>query len=160
MNRKKVIKTLKFCVIGLVLLTVVLFALSLFTLINGLMGAVAAGTFGLDMNKNEPPGDWVLKLSANPRNNGILGEKLFFSVGVRDANGEYIVVNSTSVSIAPGEQRPFSLTLTVPYEDVLKYNFNSTEGADVEFELLFGIRTLGDLVGFSQTMRIAGDATL
>jgi len=83
-----------------------------------------------------------------------LGEKLSFSIGLRDANDKYIVVNSTAFSIAPGEKKPFTLTLTLPYETVQKYNLNETQTANVTFELLFGIRTLGDLVGFQQTMRI------
>jgi hypothetical protein len=124
------------------------------------LGAISSGTFGLDLERNEPPADWVLRLNASPRNNGILGERLFLSVGILDANGKYIAVNSTSVNIAPGAQSPFSLTLTIPYETIQRYNLNATQGAEVTFELLFGIRTLGDLVGFQQTMRIAGNATL
>jgi len=160
MDRKKVIRILRFCIIGLVLLTVILFALGLYTLFTGLVGAISSDTFGLDLDKDGPSGDWSLKLNANPRNNGILGERLALSIGILDANGHYIVVNSTSVSIAPGEQRAFSLTLTIPYETVQKYNLNATQGADVVFELLFGIRTLGDLIGLQQTMRIAGSASL
>jgi len=160
MDRRKVIRILRFCVIGLVLLTVILFALGLYTLFSGLLGAVSSDTFGLDLDKDRPSGNWVLRLNANPRNNGILGERLSLGIGILDANGQYIVVNSTSVSIAPGEQRSFSLTLTIPYETVQKYNLDATQGADVVFELLFGIRTLGDLVGFQQTMRIAGSASL
>ena len=154
MNRTKVIRLLKFCVIGLIVLTVVLFALSFYSLISGLTGAISEGTFSLDLDKDNPAGDWVLKLTANPRNGGIMGEKLSMSIGLLDSSNEYVVVNSTVVSIAPGEQKPFSLTLTVPYETVKEYNLNGTEPADVTFELLFGIRTLGDLVGFQQTMRI------
>jgi hypothetical protein len=160
MDRKKVARMLKFCIIGLVLLTIVLFALGLYTLFTGLLGAISSGTFGLNLDKNAPSGDWVLTLNATPRNNGILGERLFLSVGLLDANGAYIIVNSTSVNIASGTQSPFSLTLTIPYETVQRYNLNASEGADVVFELLFGIHTLGDLVGFQQTMRIAGNVTL
>jgi hypothetical protein len=160
MDRKKVIRALRFCIIGLVLLTIVLFALGLYTLFTGLFGAISSDTFGLDLDRNTPSGDWVLRLNASPRNNGILEERLFLSVGILDANGEYIAVNSTSVNIAPGAQNPFSLALTIPYATVQRYNLNATQGADVLFELLFGIRTLGNLVGFQQTMRIAGNATL
>ncbi|HLE74741.1 MAG TPA: hypothetical protein VI864_01675 [Candidatus Bathyarchaeia archaeon] len=160
MDRRKVIRILKFFIIGLVLLTIVLFGLGVYTLFSGLMGAVSSDTFGLDLDQSAPSGDWVLRLNASPRNNGILEERLFLSIGLLDANGEYIAVNSTSVNIAPGAQSPFSLTLTIPYATVQRYNLNATQGADVVFELLFGIRTLGDLVGFQQTMRIAGNATL
>ncbi len=160
MDRRKVIRVLKFCVIGLVLLTVILFSLGLYTLFSGLVGAISGGSFKLDLDKDGPGGDWSLKFDANPKNNGILGENLFLSIGIRDSNGSYITVNSTSVDIAPGGQSPFTLTLTIPYETVQKYNLNATQGADVVFELLFGIRTLGGLVGFQQTMRISGEPSL
>ena len=145
---------LKFCFIGLVVLTIVLLGLSLYTVINGLIGAISGDTFKLELDKDNPGGDWILRFDGNPRNSGILGEKFSFSIGLLDANDKYIVVNSTAFSIAPGEKKPFTLTLTLPYETVQKYNLNETQTANVTFELLFGIRTLGDLVGFQQTMRI------
>jgi len=160
MDRKKVIPVLRFCVIGLVLLTIILFALGLYTLFSGLTSAISGNSLKLDLDKDAAGGDWSLKLNANPKNNGILGETLFLSIGIQDSEGEYITVNSTSVDIAPGGQSSFALTLTIPYETVEKYNLNATQGADVMFELLFGIRTLGGLVGFQQTMRISGEPSL
>src|SRR3989337_3975057 len=154
LERRKVIRILKFCIIGLLVLTVVLFVLSLYSVINGLVGAISGDTFKLELDKDTPGGDWILRFDGNPRNSGILGEKFSVSIGLLDANDKYIVVNSTAFSIAPGEKKPFTLTLTLPYETVQKYNLNETQTADVTFELLFGIRTLGDLVGFQQTMRI------
>ncbi len=159
MERKKVVKALRFCVIGLVLLTIVLFILSLYTLFSGLVGAISGDTLGLELNKNTPTGDWELTLEANPRNNGVLGLRLFINLGILNSSGEYIVVNSTSVYIAPGGQSPFSLTLTIPYEVVQKY-LEGEQGAPVVFEMMFGIRTLGDLVGFTQIMRIVGEVKL
>ncbi len=156
--RKKVIRALKICIIGLALLTVVLFALSLQTLFAGLLGAVSQGALTLEANSDEATGDFSLKLNANPQNNGILGERLFLSIGLLDAEGKYVAVNSTSVGIAPGELKPFSLILTVPHETAQKYNINTTKSQDtpIVFELLFGVSTLGDLVGLHQTMHIAG----
>ena len=160
MERKNVVKALRFCIIGLVLLTIVLFTVSLYTLFTGLLGAVSGDTFGLKLNKNTPTGDWELTFEANPRNNGVLGVRLFIHLGIRNSSGEYIAVNSTSVYIAPGGQSPFSLTLTIPYEVVQKYSLAGEQGARVVFEMMFGIRTLGDLVGFTQIMRIAGEVRL
>ena len=160
MNRKKVVKALRFCIIGLVLLTIVLFVLGLYSLFSGLVGAVSGDTFGLKLNKNDPPGDWSLTLNANPRNNGVLGVRLSIHLGILNSSGEYIAANSTSVYIAPGGQSPFSLILTIPYEYVQQYNLTGEQGAPVVFEMVFGIRTLADLVGFTQTMKIAGEAGL
>src|SRR3989304_7349932 len=118
LERRKVIRMLKLCVIGLVVLTIVLLGLSLYTLINGLIGAISGDTFKLELDKDNPAGDWILRFNGNPRNSGILGEKLSFSIGLLDTNEKYIAMNSTEVSIAPGETKPFALTLTVPYETV------------------------------------------
>lgn len=160
MQRKAVVKALKFCIIGLVLLTIILFVLGVHTLFTGLMGAISGNTFHLKLNKNDPPNDWSLTFDASPRNNGFLGISLFIRIGILNSTGQYIAVNSTSVYVAPGGQSPFSLVLTIPYEEVQKYNFTEEQGAPVVFEMMFGIRTLGDLVGFTQTMRIPGEAKL
>jgi hypothetical protein len=155
MQHKKVIRTLRFSVIALIVATVILFALSLHTLIYGLIGAISDNALNLELNKDAPEGDWLMMLTGNPKNNGFLSERLSFSIGLRDANNNgYIVTNSTVVTIAPGEQKFFSLTLTIPFETVQRYNLNETQSSNVDFELLFGIYTLGDFVGFQQTMII------
>src|SRR3972149_3026103 len=101
LERRKVIRVLRFCVIGLVVLTIVLFILSLYTVINGLIGAISGDTFKLELDKDNPAGDWILRFNGNPGNSGIIGEKLSLSIGLRDTNDKYIVANSTEVSIAP-----------------------------------------------------------
>src|SRR3972149_10483785 len=101
LERRKVTRALKFCIIGLVVLTIVLLVLSLYTVINGLVGAISGDTFKLELDKDNPAGDWILTFNGNPRNSGILGEKLSLSIGLRDTNDKYIVANSTEVSIAP-----------------------------------------------------------
>jgi hypothetical protein len=159
MERKKAIKALRFSVIGLVSLTILLFILSIYTLFSGLAGAVSGDTFGLKLNKSVD--NWTLVLNANPRNTGIISMRIFIQLGILDQQGNYIAKNSRSMNIEPGEQSPFSLNLTIPYEDVQKYHLEDEQNADAVFEMLFGIYTLGNLVGFSQTMRIAaGGATL
>src|SRR3990170_9143380 len=116
LERRKIIRVLKFCVIGLLVLTIVLLVLSLYSVINGLVGAISGDTFKLDLDKDNPGGDWILRFNGNPHNSGILGEKLSFSIGLLDPSDHYITMNSTEVSIAPGERKPFALTLTIPYE--------------------------------------------
>ena len=156
MNNKKIIRILKFTIIGLIIFTVILFALSMQTVIAGLTGAVGGDSFKVELDNDNPSGEWVIKFRANPVNNGLLGEKLSLSLGVVDPNGEYLAVNATSIGLAPGERKSFDLTLTIPLETVQKYNLNATETQDVKLELLFGIHTLGDTVGLQQTMRVGG----
>lgn len=161
MQKKKIIRLLKFTLIALIILTVVLLPLSIYVLISGLSGAISGGDGGgLNLNKDTPNGDWILTYNSNLRNTAFLGEKLSFGIGLIDPTGNYITVNSTAVDIAPGEQKPLLLTLTVPYAQVQKYNLNDTQATGVIFELKFGISTLGNLVGFSQTLQIpAGNST-
>jgi hypothetical protein len=160
MERKKAIKILRYCIIGLVLLTVALFIISLYSLIIGLSSAISGGGIsGLKLNKDNPNGDWTLTLNANPRNNGILAERIFLQLGLLNSNGEYIVRNSTSVYIEAGGQKPFTLVLTIPHEVVQEY-LSSGQEANVTFELKFGISTLWDLVGLAQQMRIKGSPNI
>ena len=156
MERKKKIRVLRYCIVGLVLLTVVLLAVSVYTLIYGLTGAISGSGFGLKLDTNGPNGDWILRFDGSPRNPGFLSTRLFIHIGVLDPAGQYIVSNSSSVDIPPGGQSRFSVVLTIPLAAVQKYSLNQTQGAQATFELIFGIRTLGDLVGFTQTLRIQG----
>lgn len=161
MDRKKVIRIPKFCIIGLVLLTIILFTLGLHTLINGLASAISGEeTIGLNLNIDNSTGNWMLTVNANPRNTGILSEKIFLQLGLLNSDGEYIAKNSTSIYIEPGRQESFSLVLTIPYEEVQRYNLSAEQGANVFFEMKFGISTLWDLVGLTQVMKIGGQVGL
>lgn len=151
------VRSLKFGIIGLVVLTVVLLVLSLHTLITGLSGAISDDTFGLKLDKNNSTGDWLLTLDANPRNNAFIDMRLFVEIQITAFDGEYIAGNSTLVYISPGSRSPFSLIIVIPRDYVDKYKLDGEQGAPVWFEMKFGIRTLGDLVGFTQTMRISGE---
>ncbi len=159
MDRRKIVRILRYCIIGLVAFTVLLFTLSLHTLFIGLAGAVSGGSFDLKVDKNGPGGNWLLHFNGNPQNNGLIGTRIIIDIRILDPNGRYIAENSTSVALAPEEQKAFSLALTIPYDQVQIYNLNSTQ-AQAVFEMNFGIRTLGDLVGFTQTMRITAGETL
>ena len=148
-------RVLRYCIIGLVALTVALFALSLYTLFAGLSGAIQGDAFGLDLNTDESTGDWLFTFDANPRNGGVLAVRLFIQLEIMSLDGESLAKNSTSVYIDAGGQQQFSLTLLIPGEDVQRFLLEEQEGI---FEMKFGISTLGDLVGFTQTMRIRGGA--
>lgn len=153
MERRKIVRILRFSIIGLIVLTVLLFVLSLHTLFIGLSGAVSGGSFHLELDKNRAGGNWLLRFNGNPKNSGLIGTRMIIAIRILDLNGRYIAANSTSVALAPGEQKPFSLVLTIPFDEVQQYNLNATQ-TQVVFEMNFGIRTLGDLIGFTQILRI------
>ena len=150
-------KALRYCIIGLVILTVALFALSLHTLFTSLFTVMQGEAFGLDLDKNESTGDWTFTLDANPKNGAILGIQLSVQLEIVSPEGESLAKDSTSVYIDAGGQSQFALTLSIPAEDVQRFLLEDQEGI---FEMKFGISTLGDLVGFTQTMRITGEAPI
>ena len=119
---------------------------------------MSADSFGLKLDKNGPGGDWLLRFNGNPKNNGLIGTRIILDIKILDPDGRNIAANSTSVALAPGDQKTFSLALTIPYDQVQIYNLNSTQ-AQAVFEMNFGIRTLGDLVGFTQTLKINAGET-
>jgi hypothetical protein len=128
----------------------------MYNLIIGLSSAISGGGIGgLNLNKDNPNGDWTFTLIANPRNNGILVERVFIQLGILNSDGQYIASNSTSVYIEPGGQKPFTVILTIPSEVVQEY-LSSGQEANVTFEMKFSINTLWDLVGLNQVMRFKG----
>ena len=155
MKSSKSTRALRYCIISLVVLTIALFAVSIHTLFTGLAGAIQGETFGLNLDEDEATGDWLITFDANPRNPGLLGTRLFIQLQILSVDGEQLAANSTSVYIAPGGRGQFSLTLFIPREDIQRYITGEEEGI---FEMKFGISTLADLVGFTQTMRIQGEA--
>ena len=156
MSRERTIRVLRYSVIGMTLLTIILFALSVFTLVNGLSGTISGGGFGLKLDKNGPNGDWILRFSGSPRNTGFIGTSFFLQIGILDPDGQYIALNSSAVDVPAGQERPFTVTLDIPYQAVQTYGLNQTQGSRAEFELIFSIKTLDGLVGLSQTLRISG----
>ena len=149
----KIIKALGYCTITLLIITVAVLAVSLYTLLMVLSGALAEGTFNVDMGFDEASETFRLTMNGNPRNNGLLGVNLNFQVAIVTMEGEYVAQNSTRVYIAPGEQSTFSVNLIIPAESLEEYNLLEGQGF---MEIKFSIGTLEDLVSFTNTMRIGG----
>ncbi len=151
----KRIKALRLGIIGFEVLTIALCVLSVYTLFNALSTAISGGTLNLNLDVDESTGEWRFVLNGNPRNGGFLGITLFFEVAVLDLSGQDIARNSTSVYIPAGGANQFSLSLTIPPELVPGGSLEEAEGY---FELRFAVRTLGDLVGFTNILKIRGQA--
>jgi len=118
-----------------------------------LSGALSEGTLNADMEFDEASGTFYLTMTGNPRNNGLLGVNINFQVAILTLEGEYVAQNSTKVYIAPGGQDAFSVSLTVPAEVLIEHNMLEGQGF---MEIKFGVSTLGDLVSFTNTMRVGG----
>lgn len=147
-------KALGLFIIALQLGTLAVLGLSLYTLFNVLSTAISAETFSMKLNIDERTGDWVFTLDANPKNTGVLDVRLSFRIAVVDLNGQLIAENSKSVYIEPGGASPFSLSIVVPAEIAQTQELQENKGA---MEVTFSVRTLGDLVGFTNVLKIEGE---
>ncbi len=152
MNR---IKALRLGIIGFEVLTIALCVLSIYTLFNALSTAISGGTMNLNLERDESTGEYRFLLNGNPKNTGLLDVTLFFEAAVLDLSGNDIARNSTSVHVPAGGANQFSLSLTIPSDVVPGGNLEEAEGY---FELRFAVRTLGDLVGFTNILKIGGEA--
>lgn len=131
--------------------SVALFALSLHSIIGTLTGIQSEESIKISADLDEKTGDFKFLLEANPKNQGFLGVKLLLDISIYDAGNNLLSRNSTSVYLDPGKSQHFSLTLIVPRENLPQDSQHEMKGS---FELTFDIKTLGDVVGFRNTMRI------
>ena len=131
--------------------SVALFALSLHSIISTLTGIQSEEAIRISAEMEESTGDFKFLLEANPKNQGFLGIHLLLDIAIYDVQNNLLSRNSTSVYLDPGKSQHFSLTLIIPKEDLLQDSQQEMRGS---FELTFDIKTLGDLVGFRNNMRI------
>jgi len=105
----------------------------------------------MNLDKNESTGDYMLSFSLNPRNNAFLDVSLFLEIKIFDLNKQVIATESKYVIIKPGGTQSLSLNLTIPSEFVPEGDLEKAQGY---FQLTMSIKTLGDLIGLTQVMRI------
>jgi hypothetical protein len=108
--------------------------MSIHTLFAGLAGAISDDSLGLELDKDGPEGDWILKLNGNPTNTGLMGIRVTIGIKIHDLDEELIAANSTSIILSPGEQKPFNLVLIIPFDKIQQYRLNSTQPQAI-FEL-------------------------
>lgn len=155
-QRRTVIRALRFSIIGLIVFTVAVFGVGTYTLVTGMVGVISSmNTFRVSMDVNNSTGEARMIFSATPRNTAFLGVNMFVNLGVLDEGGAYIAHNSTSVDVAPGGERPLTLVLVIPADVVQRYVLQG-QNATATFEMVFGIRTLWGLVGISDVVRVQG----
>jgi len=140
----------------LILLAIIILGVSLYNLFTFLSSAISSETFGLNLSKNESTGDWLLSFSANPRNNGFLDVSLFLEITVLDPNDRIVATDSKYVYIKAGGSQSFSITLTIPAEFFPGGDLQNAKGY---FQMKMSIRTLGDLIGLTQIMKIGSGGT-
>lgn len=135
------------------LASVVALGASLYTIFSVASSAASGEAMAMEMKIDNAKGVGVLTLEVSPMNSGFLDAKIAIDVGVVDEGGGYIARDSTSMSLEAGEQEPLSLSLTIPADVILEA---MEEDVERYFEVTFDIRTLYDMVGVTNTMRIRG----
>ena len=125
--------------------------LSVHTLFTVSLVAISTETFNIKFNIDEFTEDLFIILEGNLTNNASLAVNLFFELTVLDNDGQSIGKNSTSLNINAGDTLPFSIKLLIPTEMIWSINLEKSMGL---LEVTFNVRTLGDLVGFTNKMVI------
>lgn len=105
----------------------------------------------MNVDKIESTGDYVLTLSMNPGNNAFLDVSLSLEIKFLDVDRQVVAVDSKYVVLKPGGNQSVSLTLNVPSEFVPEGDLGKVQGY---FQMTMSIRTVGDLIGLTQVMRI------
>ena len=139
-------------VIGIVLLvvqitSVMAFGLSFHTLTSILMTTLSGEPLQLEMNFDHTGrGEMVVEFL--PQNQGFLDADMTLKVGAIDRYGEYIAFNSTLAHINAGSIRAMSLKIEFTPDDYERLVQDSS------IEVTVGLRTLNDLVGISNSLRM------
>ena len=135
------------------LFSLLFLGISLHTIVTVSLAAISTETFNFTFNVDESTGDLFVILDGNFTNNAFLDVTLFFEVSVLNSDGQNITKDSTSMNINAGEKSPFFIKLLIPTEMAWSINLDENIGT---LELTFTVRTLGDLVGFTNKMVILG----
>lgn len=133
--------------------TVVALGLSIYTIFAIASSTASGDSMGVEVTYDEATGVGVLRLSALPMNKGFLEADLTVGIEVSDEGGNSIATNTTSVRLGAGEYEPVSLSLAIPADVMSDIIQGEEEG---HFEVNLDIRTLFDMVGVSNTMKIRG----
>lgn len=146
-------RALKLSIKVLEVVTIIVCVAGLYNLIAFISGIASWGSFGPQLTKDESTGDWTLTFAGSPRNNGFLGVSLSLELTISDLDQKVIATNSTTVQIGPGGSQAISLVMKIPAELVPGGDLAAAKGY---FEMKMGVRTLGDLMGLSQVMKVGG----
>lgn len=149
----KAVRVFGVLVIAVQLISLAISGLSFYTVFE-----VARSTFfgdGINVDTTVEEATWtsVMSLEVSPRNGGYIGADLTFELGVLDDEENYISRNMTSVHLDAGEQKHLTLSICIPETKIREMEIEGREGF---FEITLSIRTLNDLVGFSNTFRMRG----
>lgn len=126
------------------------FGLTMYT-VYGVLSNSMQGGMDFDMTVDEATGVGTLTVELAPSNPSYLEAEFTFELSLLDSDNNTVASGSDSVRMPPGSSGTLSLELEVSRSDV---EMIASEGSSLEVTL--SLRTLYDLVGFSDTLTLAG----
>jgi len=136
--------------------SVVGFGLSLHTMAGVVMGSISGGEMGIEMNVEEPGGPGSMELNLSPQNPGFLKATATFEITILDELGTPLDTDYETVTLQPGDSQPVNLRLEISASDITRI----VEGMETSVEVTIGLRTLYDLVGIANTIKLEVGETI
>ena len=143
----KVIKVLGIVLLTVEILSVLTFVLSFHTMISILMTTLSNDPIQMELDFDQKgTGEMIIELI--PYNQGFLDAELTLKIGALDQYGEYISQNSSKIHMSSGSYKSVFLTLKFSSDDYDRLALDSS------IEVIFDLRTLNNLVGISNILRM------
>jgi hypothetical protein len=136
--------------------SIVGFGLSLHTMAGVVMGTISGGEMGIEMNVEELGGLGSMELNLSPQNPGLLEATATFEIRILDDLGAPLDTDYESVILQPGESQSVNLRLEISASDIMRI----AEGMETSVEVTIGLRTLYDLVGITNTIKLEVSETI
>lgn len=130
--------------------SIVGFGLSLHTMAGVVIGTISGRELGLEMNVEELGGPGFMELSLEPYNPGFLEVTATLEIKLLDDLGVPLDTDYETLILKPKETQPMSLRLEVSASDVMRI----VEGMETTLEVTVRLRTLYDLVGIANTIKL------
>jgi hypothetical protein len=130
--------------------SIVGFGLSLHTMAGVVIGTISGRELGLEMNVEELGGPGSMELSLEPYNPGFLEVTATLEIKLLDDLGVPLDTDYETLTLKPKETQPMSLRLEISASDVMRI----VEGMETTLEVTVRLRTLYDLVGIANTIKL------
>ena len=136
--------------------SVVGFGLSLHTKAGVVMGTISSGAMGIEMNVEELGGPGSMELNLSPQNPGFLEATATFEILILDDLGVPLDTDYETVTLQPGDSQLVNLRLEISAFDITRI----VEGMETSVEVTIGLRTLYNLVGITNTIKLEVGETI
>jgi hypothetical protein len=145
----KLSKVVGLIIVAIQLMSAVALIAGMHTMLGVFTSALPSDGQEIDFEYSDPV---IIPINLTPVNNGLLSAKMSIKISII-VNGVEVASDSSIVSIPSGSMVPIELRLTIPLNEAQEY-FN--EENDLQFKADINIKTLFDLISFSNNILIEG----